>query len=109
MQTINNINETISKIIHPAINLSLTELGIVQDIEIIDDTVIITFVFPFPDIPIADKLVNMVTVSVEKMGFKLEYIVRIMKEQEKATFLRMEKDAWKGSPDDLPNTCTQLK
>jgi ATP-binding protein involved in chromosome partitioning len=90
------VKEAISKLIHPAINLSLTELGIVQDIEIIDDTVIVTFVFPFPDIPIADKLIGMLTTQVEKMGFKLEYIVRVMKKEEKEAFLRMEKKAWKG-------------
>ena len=96
MQTIENVIDNISKVPHPAINLSLTELGIVQDIEIIDDTVIVTFVFPFPDIPIADRLIKMVATRVEEMGFKLEYILRVMKKEEKTAFLRMEKEAWKG-------------
>jgi hypothetical protein len=38
----------------------------------------------------------MLTTQVEKMGFKLEYIVRVMKKEEKEAFLRMEKKAWKG-------------
>ncbi len=96
MQTIEKVIDVISKIIHPAINLSLTELGIVQKIEINDDTVIVTFVFPFPDIPIADKLINTVSTQVEKMGLKLEYIVRVMKKEEKEAFLQMETKAWKG-------------
>ncbi len=96
MQTTEKVTEVISKIIHPAINLSLTELGIVQDIEMVGDTVIATFAFPFPDIPIADKLISTVTAQVEKLGLKLEYIVRVMKKEEKEAFLQMETKAWKG-------------
>ena len=96
MQTIEDITKEISKIPHPAINLSLTELGIVQDIELYEKSVIITFVFPFPDIPIGEKLINSVKQVVDSLGLQLEYIVRVMKKEEKEAFLRMEKEAWKG-------------
>ncbi len=96
MQTIENVINEISKVQHPAINYSLTKLGIVKDIELNDDTVILTFVFPFPGIPIADRLISSITEPVEALGLKLEYIVRIMNEEEKATFLQLEGEAWKG-------------
>lgn len=96
MQTIENVINEISKVEHPAINYSLIKLGIVKDIELVDDSVILTFVFPFPGIPIADRLISSVTEPVEAMGLKLEYIVRIMNEEEKATFLQLESEAWKG-------------
>ncbi len=96
MQTIENVINEISKVEHPAINYSLTKLGIVKDIELVDDSVILTFVFPFPGIPIADRLISSVTEPVEAMGLKVEYIVRIMNEEEKATFLQLESEAWKG-------------
>lgn len=95
-QSIEKIIESISMIKHPAIDLSLTELGIVQDIELVDDQVIATFAFPFSKIPIADKLISSVEQQVEKMGYKLEYIVRTMKADEKEKFLLLEKQAWKG-------------
>lgn len=96
MQTIENVIDTISKIPHPAINLSLTELGIVQDIELYKNEVIVTFAFPFPNIPIADKLIASVNKAVENMGLQLQYIVRVMKKGEKEAFLKMEKEAWIG-------------
>ncbi len=96
MQTLENVINEISKVNHPAINYSLLKLGIVKDIELNDDTVILTFAFPFPGIPIADKLISSITEPVEAMGLKLEYIVKIMKEEEKATFLKLEGEAWKG-------------
>ena len=67
-----------------------------QDVDLWYDTVIVTFVFPFPNIPIADKLIGSVKNVVEKMGLQLQYIVRMMKDEEKEAFLRMEKEAWKG-------------
>lgn len=96
MQTIENVISTISEVEHPAINYSLTKLGIVKDIELAEDTVILTFVFPFHGIPIADRLISSISEPIEAMGLKLEYIVRIMNEEEKATFLQLEGEAWKG-------------
>ena len=96
MQTLENVITEISKVNHPAINYSLTKLGIVKDIELNDDTVILTFAFPFPGIPIADRLISSISEPIEAMGLKLEYIVKIMNEEEKATFLQLEGEAWKG-------------
>lgn len=96
MQTKEQIKAELNKIFHPAINLSLMELGILQDIDVWYDTVIVTFVFPFPNIPIADKLIESVKNVVEKMDLRMQYIVRLMKPVEKEEFLRLEKEAWKG-------------
>ena len=96
MQTLENVINEISKIEHPAISYSLTKLGIVKDIELNEDTVILTFAFPFPGIPIADRLISSIEEPVKAMGLKLEYIVKVMNEEEKATFLQLEGEAWKG-------------
>ena len=96
MQTLENVITELLKVQHPAINYSLIKLGIVKDIELNDDTVILTFAFPFPGIPIADRLISSISEPIEAMGLKLEYIVKIMNEEEKATFLQLEGEAWKG-------------
>ena len=96
MQTLENVITELLKVQHPAINYSLIKLGIVKDIELNDDTVILTFAFPFPGIPIADRLISSISEPIEAMGLKVEYIVKIMNEEEKATFLQLEGEAWKG-------------
>ncbi|MCD6355622.1 MAG: DUF59 domain-containing protein [Prolixibacteraceae bacterium] len=95
MQTIENVINEISKVEHPAISYSLLKLGIVKDIELSGDSVILTFVFPFPNIPIADTLIGSIEKPINEMGLKLEYIVRIMNEEEKSKFLKLEAEAWK--------------
>jgi len=91
----NPIIEAISQVMHPAINCSLTELGIVKDVEIYGkDTVIATFVFPFQKIPIKDKLIGSVEKVANKLGCNLEYIVKYMNEEEKKRFLELETKNW---------------
>lgn len=90
------VSQAISSVMHPAIDNSLVNLGIVQDIELYtDEVVIMTFVFPFPNIPIADKLIAAVEGEVKKLGLEMQYIVRLMKSEEKKRFLELEKAGWK--------------
>ncbi len=86
----------ISGVKHPAIDHSLVDLGIVRDIEVYNKTVLLKFVFPFPNIPIADTLINSIEVPLSKIGYSLLPEVILMNEQEKARFIQMETEAWKG-------------
>ena len=91
-----SVLDAISKIMHPAINCSLAELGIVKDVEVYDENIVIlTFVFPFQKIPIKDKLIAAVEQAAKEFGYKPEYIVRYMNEFEKKCFLDMETKNWK--------------
>lgn len=91
----NTVIEAISRVMHPAINCSLTELGILKDLEIYDkNTLIATFVFPFQKIPIEEKLIGSVEDVAKTFGYNLEYIVRYMNNFEKKRFLELEKKNW---------------
>ena len=96
MQTLENVIDVISKVEHPAISYPLTKLGIVKDIEMNGESVILSFVFPFPGIPIADQLISSIEKPINEIGLKLEYIVRVMSDEERNTFLKLEAEAWKG-------------
>lgn len=96
MQTLENVINAISTVEHPAINYSLIKLGIVKDIELNGESVILSFVFPFPGIPIADQLISSIEKPINELGLKLEYIVRVMNDEERNTFLQLEAEAWKG-------------
>lgn len=90
------IEKAIGGVMHPAIDLSLTDLGIVKDIKISSEKAEVTFAFPFPNIPIADQLINSVEIPVTNLGAKFHYQVVIMTEEEKQNFLQLEASAWKG-------------
>ena len=90
------ILKVISEVKHPAIDYSLLDLGIIKDIEIDNKTVALKFVFPFPNIPIADALIDSVKIPLNNIGCTLFSDVILMTEEEKAKFMQMEAEAWKG-------------
>ena len=95
MKTIADVASVITKVGHPAINYSLTELGILSEIDLIENRVEVVFAFPFPDIPIADTLINSISEPVKALGLDFKYSTRVMTDDEKAMFMQLEKDGWK--------------
>ncbi|MEA1873355.1 MAG: hypothetical protein U9N51_02860 [Bacteroidota bacterium] len=67
-----------------------------KDVELNKNTVTATFAFPFPNIPISDQLINSISVPIESLGFDFKYSIVIMTEEEKAKFMKLEMEAWKG-------------
>ena len=86
----------LEKVKHPAINYSLIKLGIVADIQLKDNTVLVIFAFPFRNIPIADVLTQSIEHPIRSLGFGFTHKIRIMNEVEKARFLQLEIETWKG-------------
>jgi len=90
------VKNAISNVEHPAINHSLVKLGIISNILLLGKKVIVEFAFPFPNIPIADKLIGSIEKPIKNLGLSFEHNVRTMNDQERSKFLQMETDAWKG-------------
>ena len=90
------IRGEVAKVMHPVMNCSLVELGIVKSVEIRKGTVVITLAFPFRNIPIADYLEEMVRESIEEIEAPIEFETVIMTKEELLKFLALEKEHWKG-------------
>lgn len=92
-----DVMDELLKVNHPAIDYSLIKLGIVSDVKLEGNKVSVVFAFPFPNIPIAQELVNSVAQPVQALDLEFEYDIRLMSEEEKNRFLELEAQAWKGS------------
>ena len=92
------IISTIESIQHPAINASLTTLGILQNVDIDPQAnkVKATFAWPFDGIPIRDMLIGSVANTLSQIGVGFEFDEKIMSEEEKQKFLQIEQANWKG-------------
>ncbi len=90
------IRREVANVMHPMINCSLVELGIVKSIEVKKRKVIITMTFPFPNIPIEDYLVDSVRASIEEIDKTVEIKTAVMTKEELQKFLALEKENWKG-------------
>lgn len=87
----------LSKVIHPEINYSLIELGMIKDIEAKDAVVSITLVLPFLNIPIKEDLIGLIKGSVKKLGknIKIEIKTAEMNGDEKERFMKLAREGWK--------------
>ena len=91
-----DIRKAIAGIKHPAIEHTLLELGIIKAINIESGKATIILAFPFPNIPIKNRLINSVREPIEKLGVEVEINATVMNQEELQRFLAMEQDAWKG-------------
>ena len=90
-----DVRKTVAEVKHPAIDCTLVDLGIVKDITIKGDKVVVTIAFPVPNIPIRDKIVNSVKEPVTKLGAECEIKETIMNQQEREAFLDKEQKNWR--------------
>jgi metal-sulfur cluster biosynthetic enzyme len=91
-----NVRRTVSQLMHPAIDHSLVDLGMIKDIAVKGKTVTLSLVLPFAGIPIKDNLVNSVREAVTKLGVEVEINVKEMNHEALQAFLAMEQETWKG-------------
>jgi metal-sulfur cluster biosynthetic enzyme len=88
----------LEEIPHPVINYSLKKLGVLTNIQFENNKVNAVFAFPFPveKIPIADRIIQSVAITLENFNITFDYNIRIMSESEKQNFLKLEHEACSG-------------
>jgi len=90
------IHQAVAKVRHPEIDHTLVELGMIKDIAMEADRVILTMAVPFLGIPIKDYLVHSLQEAVTKLGVEIEVKVTEMNQEERDAFMAMAREAWIG-------------
>ncbi len=91
-----DIEETLSKVMHPEISYNLLKLGMIKDIEVKNDNVSAILMLPFLEIPIKEDLINLIKESIKKLDKNIKIKIRIaeMNEQEKEKFMKLVREGW---------------
>lgn len=90
------VKDILKEVKHPAIDSTLFNLGIIKDVKVEDNKAIISLAFPFENIPIKEKLINLVKKPLIKAGMNTEIKITTMNEKELQEFLIAEQIHWKG-------------
>ena len=85
----------LEKVKHPTIKCSLVKLGIVNDIRLKDNKILVTFAFPYANTSIATDVEISIEHKVRSLGFGFAHKTRMMTEVERARFTQTEIDSWK--------------
>ncbi|MFW5721147.1 MAG: hypothetical protein ACOCWW_02030, partial [Bacteroidota bacterium] len=91
--TLKDVENIISRIKYPGIEYSLINLGIVTNIKLIENKVSMVFTFPFAHLPIDSELIKSVSQPLHHLGLDFEYEIKLMTEEEKSKFLKMEAES----------------
>jgi len=90
-----DVHQAVGQVVHPEINSTLVELGMVKDVALNGNEVTLTLVLPFRGIP--DVIANSLREEVAKLGANVEISIAEMNQEEKQAFFVMEQEGWKGS------------
>jgi metal-sulfur cluster biosynthetic enzyme len=96
--SLQDVQEAIGKVTHPAISRTLVDLGMIKDVSLHGSEARLTLLLPILNIPapVKDYLVNNLREAVAALGVQLEVEIAEMNEEERQAFLAMEQESWKG-------------
>ena len=96
--SLQNVQEAIGKVTHPAISRTLVDLGMVKDIRLHGKEARLTLFLPVLSIPapVKDYLTNSLREAVAALDVRLEVEIAQMNDEERQAFLAMEQESWKG-------------
>jgi len=91
------IEQALSKIMHPEINYSLVDLGMIEDVICKKDEVNLSLKLPFPQVPVKDLLIDIIkkTLSDLNSSIQVEIDMEQMSQEERENFMKMAKEGWK--------------
>jgi len=92
-----DIEEKLSKVIHPEIDHSLVDLGMIEDVVYKQKHVLLTLNLPSLQVPIKGMLVESIKKTLADLDSSIEVEINIkqMTEQQREKFMKMAKEGWK--------------
>lgn len=91
------IDQALSEVMHPEINYSLVELGMIENVSCKEDEVSLTLKLPFLRVPVKDLLIESVRKRLSDLDDSVGVQVGVeqMSQEERDRFTRMAREGWK--------------
>jgi len=93
--SVTEVSEVLANIMHPEINYSLIDLGMIKDVDVKDNVVTLTLNVPFLEIPIKDFLINDIKEELKKINIDAKINIAQMSLEERTKFMEMSQSGWK--------------
>jgi ATP-binding protein involved in chromosome partitioning len=92
-----NVNQSLAEVVHPEIDYSLVDLGMIKDVVFNENEVSLTLKLPFSEIPIRDYLIKVKKKALADLdqAIEVELAVVEMDPQERDEFMKKAKEGWK--------------
>jgi len=91
------IDQALSKVMHPEINYSLVDLGMIEDVICKKDEVNLILKLPFMQVPVKDLLIESIKKTLSELDSSIQVEINIeqMSQEQRDKFAKMAKEGWK--------------
>ena len=92
-----DVEQALSKVIHPEINYSLVDLGMIEDVVCEEQKVSLTLKLPLVPVPVQDLLIESIkkALSEQDSSVQVEINIEQMSQEERNNFMQMAREEWK--------------
>jgi len=92
-----DVEQALSKVMHPEINYSLINLEMIKDVVCEEDKVGLTLKLPFLGIPIKEDLIQSIEGTLADLDKTIQADINVeqMSQEEREKFMSMAKEGWK--------------
>jgi len=92
-----NVEQALSKVMHPEINYSLVDLGMIKNVICEGKKVDLTLKLPFLQVPVKDLLITNIKKTLADLDNSIQVKTNIeeMSQEERDNFTKMAKEGWK--------------
>ena len=96
--SLEEVKREIGQVMHPAINSTLVELGMIKEVALNGNQVTINLSLPCTQVPefIKNQLANSLREAAGRAGAEAKIEITVMSEEARQTFLSIEQNNWKG-------------
>jgi len=92
-----SVEKALSKLMHPEINYSLVDLGMIKNVICEGKKVDLTLKLPFLQVPVKDLLITNIKKTLAELDSSIHVEINIeeMSQKERDNFTKMAKEGWK--------------
>jgi len=92
-----NVEQALSKVVHPEINYSLVDLGMIKSLVCKEKKVSLILKLPFLQVPVRELLIKNIKKTLSDLDGSIHVEINIeeMNQEERSNFTKMAKEGWK--------------
>jgi len=92
-----DIEQALSKVMHPEINYSLVDMGMIDNVVCEEERIRLTLKLPFLNVPVKEFLIQGIKEALAGLDEALQVKLNLeeMSEEERDSFKKMAKEGWK--------------
>ena len=92
-----DVEQALSKVMHPEINCNLVDLGMIKDVVCKERTVSLTLKLPLVPVPVQDLLIESIkkALSEQENSMQVEVNIEQMSQEDRNNFMQMAREEWK--------------